>query len=36
MDTAANVAMRRLARSLAFSEEGDSDDIHQVIYSLRP
>jgi GNAT superfamily N-acetyltransferase len=36
IDTAANQAMRRLGRALGFSEERDPDDIHQVIYSLRP
>lgn len=36
IDTAANQAMRRLGRDLGFSEVRDPDDIHQVIYSLRP
>ena len=36
MDAANNDAMRRLARDLGFSEQPDPDDIHQVIYSLRP
>jgi GNAT superfamily N-acetyltransferase len=36
MDSAANEAMRRLARDLGFREDPDPDDIRQVIYSLRP
>jgi GNAT superfamily N-acetyltransferase len=36
MDSASNDAMRRLARDVGFSEQRDPDDIHQVIYSLRP
>ena len=36
MDSASNDAMRRLAHDVGFSEQRDPDDIHQVIYSLRP
>ena len=36
MDAASNDSMRRLARDVGFSEQRDPDDIHQVIYSLRP
>lgn len=36
MDARSNGAMRRLARDVGFSERPDPDDIHQVIYSLRP
>jgi GNAT superfamily N-acetyltransferase len=36
MDSASNDAIRRLARSVGFAEQGDPDDVHQVIYSLRP
>ena len=36
MDAAGNQGMRRLARDLGFTEQPDPDDIHQVIYSLRP
>jgi RimJ/RimL family protein N-acetyltransferase len=36
MDSASNQAMRRLAHDVGFSEQRDPDDIHQVIYSLRP
>ena len=36
MDSASNDAMRRLARDVGFTEGPDPDDIHQVIYSLRP
>lgn len=36
MDAASNQGIRRLARDVGFSESGDPNDIHQVIYSLRP
>lgn len=36
MDSAANEAMRHLARDLGFREQPDPDDIRQVIYSLQP
>jgi GNAT superfamily N-acetyltransferase len=36
MDARSNSAMRRLAHDVGFSERPDPDDIHQVIYSLRP
>lgn len=36
MDSRSNIAMRQLARDVGFSEHPDPDDIHQVIYSLRP
>jgi RimJ/RimL family protein N-acetyltransferase len=36
MDAANNQAMRRLAHDVGFSGQRDPDDIHQVIYSLRP
>jgi GNAT superfamily N-acetyltransferase len=36
MDAVGNEAMRRLARDVGFSERRDPEDIHQVIYSLRP
>jgi GNAT superfamily N-acetyltransferase len=36
MDAASNDAMQALARDLGFSKKRDPDDIHQVIYSLRP
>jgi GNAT superfamily N-acetyltransferase len=36
IDSASNDAMRRLAHDVGFSEQRDPDDIHQVIYSLRP
>jgi GNAT superfamily N-acetyltransferase len=36
MDLRSNGAMRQLARDVGFSEHPDPDDIHQVIYSLRP
>ena len=36
MDAASNQPMRRLARDVGFSEQPDGDDIHQVIYSLKP
>jgi GNAT superfamily N-acetyltransferase len=36
LDSASNDAMRRLAHDVGFSEQRDPDDIHQVIYSLRP
>ena len=36
MDSASNDGIRRLARAAGFSEQRDPDDIHQVIYSLRP
>jgi hypothetical protein len=36
MDAASNDGMRKLARDLGFSRHRDPEDIHQVIYSLRP
>jgi len=36
MDAVSNEAMRRLARDVGFRERPDPEDIHQVIYSLRP
>ena len=36
MDAASNQAMRRLARDVGFNAQRDPDDVHQVIYSLRP
>ena len=36
MDSASNDGIRRLARAAGFSAQRDPDDIHQVIYSLRP
>jgi GNAT superfamily N-acetyltransferase len=36
LDAASNDPMRRLAHDLGFAEQRDPDDIHQVIYSLRP
>lgn len=36
IDAVSNEAMRRLAHHLGFTEQRDPDDIHQVIYTLRP
>jgi GNAT superfamily N-acetyltransferase len=36
MDSRSNSAMRRLAHDVGFTEQPDPDDIHQVIYSLKP
>jgi GNAT superfamily N-acetyltransferase len=36
MDSASNQGIRRLAHDVGFSERGDPEDIHQVIYSLQP
>lgn len=36
MDAASNQAIRRLAHAVGFSEHGDPNDVHQVIYSLQP
>jgi GNAT superfamily N-acetyltransferase len=36
MDAASNQGIRRLAHDVGFSERADPDDVHQVIYSLKP